>query len=193
MMKIAVTLLVLLYGVLVSSHENKYVPVFMWSNDREKEFSQVFAGHFTSKFDFQSRFISKVADNVLLFIQDKLSLSDILLHGSVFGEDQEEKDYDNLKMLMSDYVSSFLPNVEHAALAVSQIFESDDSFYVLKINAKNLHETKDLNAMFSTNSKKNLFIIDFSHSELSQKEIVVFNGGDFRKWGALGTKGAVGV
>jgi len=97
----------------------------MWTNDESVEYPQVLAGHTVSSNDFRQLYVdpllNKQQGNIVLFVQDKLSVADISHYANVYGYDVKDDAFSNVKSLMSDLTSTHLPNVLSPQTALTHL------------------------------------------------------------------------
>jgi len=120
-------LTVLVLGVVLGGQTAvaERVPALMWTNDESVEYPQVLAGHTVSTNDFKQLYLdpllNKKQGNIVLFVQDKLSVADISHYANVYGYDVKDDAFSNVKSLMSDLTSTHLPNVLSPQSALTQL------------------------------------------------------------------------
>lgn len=114
------------------------VPVLIWSNDRSFDLPHPLAGHTISVDDFNQRYVSPLLAhsrmNIVLFIQDKLSVDDISVNANVYGDNADHSgNYNQLKSLMSSMSVAQLPSVESPSQSLARLQEhfSADSVSLL--------------------------------------------------------------
>jgi V-type H+-transporting ATPase S1 subunit len=102
------------------------VPVLIWSNDRSLSVPHPLAGHTVSAEDFSHLYLNGLAldgsRNIVLFIQDKLSLCDITRNAAVFGtEDESEDALKSIKGFMSSLAVAQLSSVDNPVAAIADL------------------------------------------------------------------------
>ncbi|KAL2103930.1 hypothetical protein ACEWY4_000798 [Coilia grayii] len=107
---------------------NEQVPLIMWSSAGSPLPSHAppAAGHIVSTAQLESYLQNALRNsphNVLLFLQDKLSVDDFTMYGGVFGNKQESA-FSNLEVALQSSTPLLLPSVAHsAASAVTGILQ----------------------------------------------------------------------
>ncbi|KAG9335114.1 hypothetical protein JZ751_005677, partial [Albula glossodonta] len=107
---------VLLYYLFLTGCHSDQVPLIMWSSGGVpmKPLEPPAVGHIVSSAQLVSYLndaLSTAPQNVLLFLQDKLSLDDFTVYGGVFGNKQDSS-YPNLEAALQSSPSSLvLPTV----------------------------------------------------------------------------------
>jgi V-type H+-transporting ATPase S1 subunit len=130
------------------------VPVLIWTSE-SSTFPPVLAGHTINKDDFEKEYLADLKTNIVVFVQDKLSLSDITFHGSVYGVDEESDDFKHLKEIMFDHHSTFLPRVIGPVSTIDHLQK--------RLNLK-VHKLKSpsfqLAGLALDSNRQNLIIVD---------------------------------
>ncbi|XP_012682891.1 ATPase H+ transporting accessory protein 1a [Clupea harengus] len=107
---------------------NEQVPLMMWSSAGSPLLSQTppAAGHIVSSSQLESYLktaLSNTPHNVLLFLQDKLSVDDFTMYGGVFGNKQDSA-FSNLEAALRSSNPLLLPSVSRpAASAVTALLQ----------------------------------------------------------------------
>ncbi|XP_036447934.1 ATPase H+ transporting accessory protein 1a [Colossoma macropomum] len=113
--------LILLLSIFASGRCNEHVPLLMWSSSGFPLAPQndPVAGHIMSSNQLQSYLstaLSSAPHNVLLFLQDKLSVDDFTMYAGVFGNKQDSA-FPNLEAALQLSSSLLLPSVSSSASA----------------------------------------------------------------------------
>ncbi|KAL7859658.1 hypothetical protein SRHO_G00148050 [Serrasalmus rhombeus] len=113
--------LILLLSIFASGRCNEHVPLLMWSSSGFQVAPQnaPAAGHIMSSKELHSYLttaLSSAPHNVLLFLQDKLSVDDFTMYAGVFGNKQDSA-FPNLEAALQLSSSLLLPSVSSSASA----------------------------------------------------------------------------
>lgn len=141
-------------------------PVFIWSNDKSTDFPRVIVGHHTSRNEFSEKYLRKFNDHVVVFVQDELSVTDILVHGGVYGSSGKKTDYEQLKSAMREFTATYLPNVENPIDSLLKLASGDKALKMVSVNPNDI-----ISSLHQADfSKKSLFFVDLSSSKRSKAE-----------------------
>ncbi|XP_077981471.1 V-type proton ATPase subunit S1-like [Glandiceps talaboti] len=94
------------------------VPIIAWSNGNLlSHLATVPAGHTVSPNDLQQNYLDAIVNNgpqnIVLLLQDKLSMEDFTLYGDVYSKDHSKNTFHNLKKSLDSSASSLtLPTVD---------------------------------------------------------------------------------
>ncbi|XP_030623638.1 ATPase H+ transporting accessory protein 1a [Chanos chanos] len=128
---------------------NEQVPLIMWSSEGLPSQSPPAAGHAVSSGELESYLssaLSSAPHNLLLFLQDKLSVDDFTMYGGVFGNKQDSA-FTNLEgALQASSSPLFLPAVDSATasalpallqeqLDTSPLYLEPETLAQLRLNA----------------------------------------------------------
>ncbi|ELU03158.1 hypothetical protein CAPTEDRAFT_223026 [Capitella teleta] len=116
------TLLALFATISVISASEK-APVLLWSNNKEQALPSSLIGHTTE--NLGDGFMD-ADQNLIVFLQDKLSLDDITKHADVFNEASDGATFHHLKGLMEQHHSAYLPSVSSPVSLVQNLREKFD-------------------------------------------------------------------
>lgn len=141
-------------------------PVFIWSNDKSTDFPRAIVGHHTSRNEFAEKYLRKFSDHVVVFVQDELSVADILVHGGVYGSNVKKAEYEQLKSAMMEFTATYLPNVENPLDSLLKIANGDKALKMVSVNPNDIISSLQ-QADFS---KKSLFFVDLSLSKKNKAE-----------------------
>ncbi|KAF7695790.1 ATPase H+ transporting accessory protein 1a [Silurus meridionalis] len=146
----ALRLVALLLGVFAAGQCTEHVPLLMWTSDGFSLPSQSdpAAGHSVSMSELQSYLntaFRSTPHNVLLFLQDKLSVDDFTKYAGVFGNKQGSA-FPNLESTLQSssslllpsvcsMVSSSLPMLLQDELNTSPLYMDPDMLAQLRLNA----------------------------------------------------------
>ncbi|CAH1783266.1 unnamed protein product [Owenia fusiformis] len=123
-------------GLIVASN---HIPVLIWSNQKSMQaIPTALAGHSINAEDFTKQYLEQLIQekeqNLVVFMQDKLSIEDFSLYGDAYNEAGTGDTFHNVKNSMEKYSSTHLAKVanpESALTAIRQRFPG------------NIHEVKD--------------------------------------------------
>ncbi|XP_072553457.1 ATPase H+ transporting accessory protein 1a [Salminus brasiliensis] len=140
----------LLLCVLASGTCNEQVPLLMWASNGYPLASQnaPASGHIVSSNQLQSYLsaaLRSAPHNVLLFLQDKLSVDDFTMYAGVFGNKQDSA-FPNLEAALQSSSSLLLPSVSSSASAAlpallqeqldtAPLYMDPDTLAQLRLNA----------------------------------------------------------
>jgi V-type H+-transporting ATPase S1 subunit len=119
----------MLWFLLVCVHFNGIVsdkvPVLIWSNDRNLVLPDPLAGHTLTHSDFSRLFLDTIAAeekiNVVVFVQDKVSLDDITLGAAVYENNEDDDVFSQIKSIMSSLSVAELPSVKSPTTAIADL------------------------------------------------------------------------
>ncbi|XP_006625671.2 V-type proton ATPase subunit S1 [Lepisosteus oculatus] len=168
-----------LFAVFCLGSCSDQVPVVIWSSQGSVLQSQTapVAGHIVSSSQLVSYLSSALTSsphNVLLFLQDKLSVDDFTMHGGVFGNKQDNA-FPNLESALESAPSSLvLPAVDwHASSAVPALLQEKLGISPLYLDPNTLSQLR-LNDTISS-----LLVIRLPYSTgtdlMSPKEVLSGN------------------
>ncbi|XP_041349789.1 V-type proton ATPase subunit S1-like [Gigantopelta aegis] len=105
------------------------VPVLLWSPTRPlSDLPPTYAGNSIDSSSFHQKYIapltSKPGQNLVAFIQDKLSLEDFTKHADVYNPFSDGGAFKNVKGFMDDHFSADLPSV-HSPHSVLDLLKKD--------------------------------------------------------------------
>ncbi|KAK2885967.1 hypothetical protein Q8A67_016804 [Cirrhinus molitorella] len=137
--------------VFAAAKSDEQVPLVAWASDgfALSPVNAPLAGHTVSVDELESYLntaLSTTPHNLLLFLQDKLSVDDITIYGGVFGNKQDSV-FQNLEAaLLSSSSSLWLPSVSSSATAlVSSLLQNQIDAAPLYMNPDTLAQLR-LNA-----------------------------------------------
>ncbi|XP_051516386.1 V-type proton ATPase subunit S1-like [Myxocyprinus asiaticus] len=136
--------------VLATVLGDEQVPVVAWASDGFvlSPVNAPSAGHTVSMDELESylnRAMSTTPHNLLLFLQDKLSVDDFTMYGGVFGNKQDSV-FHNLEAALRSSSSLWLPSVSSSATAsVSTLLQNQIDTAPLYMNPETLAQLR-LNA-----------------------------------------------
>ncbi|MBN3319512.1 VAS1 ATPase, partial [Atractosteus spatula] len=188
-----------LFAVFCLGSCSDQVPVVIWSSQGSVLQSQTapVAGHIVSSsqlVSYLSSALSSSPHNVLLFLQDKVSVDDFTMHGGVFGNKQDNA-FPNLESALESASSSLvLPAVDwHASSAVPALLQEKLGISPLYLDPNTLSQLR-LNDSISSllvirlpystglDTSINQIILPFHHiiqsltDLMSPKEVLSGNG-----------------
>uniref|UniRef100_A0A8C5L3M6 V-type proton ATPase subunit S1 luminal domain-containing protein n=1 Tax=Jaculus jaculus TaxID=51337 RepID=A0A8C5L3M6_JACJA len=136
-------LILVVVAAMVTTAAEHQVPLVMWSSDRDlwAPVADTHEGHITSDMQL-STYLDPALElgprNVLLFLQDKLSIEDFTAYGGVFGNKQDSA-FSNLENALDLAPSSLvLPAVDWYAVSTLTTYLQE------KLGASPLHVTRDV-------------------------------------------------
>lgn len=138
------------------------VPVFTWSNQLDLSFPQVFAGHSKSQQEFKHEYLHSDVSTLLMFVQNQISISDILINGGVYGSNQGNN-YEQLKSMMENYISAYMPAVEKPVESILKM-AVEKEYTFKKLSKAGMMEVARLQGELGglDFEKKNLIVVDFT-------------------------------
>nr|XP_055043695.1 V-type proton ATPase subunit S1b [Misgurnus anguillicaudatus] len=132
---------------IISFHScNAQVPLLMWTSEGYSlpHLTQPPAGHAVSiehLVSYLKSALSTAPHNVLLFLQDKLSIDDFTVNGGVFGNKQDSAFFNIEAALHASSNPLVLPSLEWSTSdSVAELFERELSIPVVHINPSTLEE-----------------------------------------------------
>ncbi|XP_067303127.1 ATPase H+ transporting accessory protein 1a [Pseudorasbora parva] len=143
-------ILLLFLCVFAAAKSDEQVPLVAWASDGFvlSPVNAPAAGHTVSVEELESalnRALSTTPNNLLLFLQDKLSVDDFTMYGGVFGNKQDSV-FQNLEAALLSSSSLWLPSVSSSAAAlVSTLLQN-------QIDAAPLYMTPDTLAQLRLNA-----------------------------------------
>ncbi|KAL3853211.1 hypothetical protein ACJMK2_016769 [Sinanodonta woodiana] len=104
-------------------------PVLIWSPSRSlRDLPPSFLGGIVNADDFSSKYLSPLTssqqNNLIVFLQDKLSLEDFTNHADVYNPDGDGGAFRNIKSQMDMHSSIHLPAVKMPAKAIYTLMNS---------------------------------------------------------------------
>ncbi|KTG32599.1 hypothetical protein cypCar_00023776 [Cyprinus carpio] len=136
--------------VIAAAKSDEQVPLVAWASDgfALSPVNAPSAGHTVSVEELESHLstaLSTTPHNLLLFLQDKLSVDDFTLYGGVFGNKQDSV-FQNLEAALLSSSSLWLPSVSSSATAlVSTLLQNQIDAAPLYMNPDTLAQLR-LNA-----------------------------------------------
>ncbi|XP_050953123.1 ATPase H+ transporting accessory protein 1a [Labeo rohita] len=136
--------------VFAAAKSDEQVPLVAWASDgfALSPVKAPSAGHTVSVDELESYLntaLSTTPHNLLLFLQDKLSVDDITMYGGVFGNKQDNV-FQNLEAALASSSSLWLPSVSSSATAlVSTLLQNQIDAAPLYMNPDTLAQLR-LNA-----------------------------------------------
>uniref|UniRef100_A0A671PVF2 ATPase H+ transporting accessory protein 1a n=1 Tax=Sinocyclocheilus anshuiensis TaxID=1608454 RepID=A0A671PVF2_9TELE len=136
--------------VIAAAKSDEQVPLVAWASDglALSPVNAPSAGHTVSVEELESHLntaLSTAPHNLLLFLQDKLSVDDFTLYGGVFGNKQDSV-FQNLEAALLSSSSLWLPSVSSSATAlVSTLLQNQIDAAPLYMNPDTLAQLR-LNA-----------------------------------------------